>query len=369
MTANIELPSDTAAPTSTTSVPYTLTRIGVLMTPNPDDAHEAEGVLNPATAWGPDGELYLFPRLVADGNVSRVGRGRVVLADGVPTAVERLGVVLGPSRGWEHGTAHGGTEDPRITFIPSLGMHVMTYVAFGPLGPVPAIAISNDTETWQRLGPIRFGYEDTLDTDLSLFPNKDVLLFPEVVPDPDGTPSYAMLHRPMWDLSFARPGEAPPLPVGTTDERPGIWISYVPAADVLADIRALTRPWGHRPVALARESWESLKIGAGPSPLRVPEGWLVLYHGVSGELDGSAFVPQGGLTYSAGAMILDADDPSRVLARTDHPLLVPSTDDERHGIAANVVFPTAIEEIDGQLYVFYGMADSRIGVALLERSS
>jgi predicted GH43/DUF377 family glycosyl hydrolase len=358
---------ETVIPAQLASVPYRLTRIGVLMTPNLDDPHEAEGVLNPATAWGADGELYLFPRLVADGNVSRVGRGRVILTDGVPTGVERLGVVLSPSRSWERGTGHGGTEDPRITYVPSLGLHIMSYVAFGPLGPVPAIAISDDTKNWTRLGPIQFGYEDALGTDLGLFPNKDVLFFPEIVPDPAGQPSYAMLHRPMWDLSFTRPGERPPLPAGTTDERPGIWISYIPAAAVQADIRAITRPWGHRPVALSREQWESVKIGAGPAPLRVPEGWLVLYHGVSGEMDGSAFVPQSGLTYSAGAMILDAADPSRVVARTAVPLLTPSNDDEKHGVAANVVFPTAIEEIDGRRFVFYGMADSRIGVALLEK--
>jgi predicted GH43/DUF377 family glycosyl hydrolase len=359
--------ADISSSAKIASVAYRLTRIGVLMTPNLDDPDEAEGVLNPATAWGADGELYLFPRLVARGNVSRVGRARVVLTAGVPTGVERLGVALSPSRGWERGTGHGGTEDPRITFVPSLGMHLMTYVAFGPLGPIPAIAVSDNTQDWRRLGPIQFGYEDALDTDLGLFPNKDVLFFPEVVPDPEGQPSYAMLHRPMWDLSFTRPGERPPLPAGTTDERPGIWISYIPASAVAADLRALTRPWGHRPVALSRESWESLKIGAGPPPLRVPEGWLVLYHGVSGEMDGSAFVPQSGLTYSVGAMILDAADPSRVIARTELPLLTPSTEDERQGIVANVIFPTAIEEIDGLYYVFYGMADSRIGVALLER--
>ena len=66
-------------------------------------------------------------------------------------------------------------------------------------------------------------------------------------------------------------------------------------------------------------------------------------------------------------MILDADDPSEVIARTEQPLLVPETADERSGTVPNVVFPTAIEEIDGVRYVFYGMADAKIGVARLER--
>ncbi len=81
--------------------PFTLTRVGVLMTPEPGNELEAEGVLNPASGFGPDGKLYLLPRLVAAGNISRVGLAEVVLTDGVPTGVARRGVVLAPDEGWE----------------------------------------------------------------------------------------------------------------------------------------------------------------------------------------------------------------------------------------------------------------------------
>jgi predicted GH43/DUF377 family glycosyl hydrolase len=57
-----------------------------------------------------------------------------------------------------------------------------------------------------------------------------------------------------------------------------------------------------------------------------------------------------------------------VIARTDTPILAPETTDERTGIVANVVFPTAIESIDGVRYVFYGMADAKIGVARLDHT-
>ncbi len=67
-------------------------------------------------------------------------------------------------------------------------------------------------------------------------------------------------------------------------------------------------------------------------------------------------------------MVLDSADPSRVLARTDRPILAPETADEREGTVPNVVFPTAIEEVDGVRYVFYGMADAKIGVARLDRT-
>ncbi|NEE30895.1 glycosidase, partial [Streptomyces sp. SID7982] len=190
--------------TTSNALPYTLRRVGVLMSPDPADPLEAEGVLNPGTAWAPDGQLYLFPRMVAEGNVSRIGRARVVIEDGVPVRVERQGVVLAPDEGFERGAGNAGVEDPRITFLPDLGVYVMTYVAYGPLGPRPALAVSTDTVVWRRLGPLHFTYRPELATDLNFFPNKDLVFFPEIVPGPDGRPSFAMLHRPMWDLDWLR---------------------------------------------------------------------------------------------------------------------------------------------------------------------
>ncbi len=349
-----------------TSVPYALTRLGVVMSPEPGNVNEVEGVLNPASGYNSDGELYLLPRLVASGNVSRVGLARVRIEDGLPVGVDREGVVLAPDQGWEKSHEHAGVEDPRTTWVPRLGTHLMTYVAYGPLGPRLALAVSKDLRSWRRLGPVHFGYQPDLNTDLNLFPNKDAVFFPTPVPGPDGRPSYAMLHRPMWDLSWVRPGAGVHLPAGLDDERPGIWVSFVPAAEVEADIRALVRMGGHRLVALPQHQWESLKIGAGPPPVQVEEGWLLLHHGVDGSLD-PGFMLQQGATYAAGAMLLDGEDVTRVLARSDSPLLQPETSDERTGTVPNVVFPTAIEEIDGSRYVFYGMADARIGVARLER--
>ena len=77
--------------------------------------------------------------------------------------------------------------------------------------------------------------------------------------------------------------------------------------------------------------------------------------------------PQPTTRYAAGAMILDGDDVTKVIARTPMPLLEPETAEEIAGTVPNVVFPTAIEEVDGQHFVFYGMADAHIGVARLDR--
>ncbi|MEW1822301.1 glycosidase [Arthrobacter sp. NPDC080031] len=359
--------------TSSTSalppVPFTLTRAGVIMTPEDGNEFEAEGVLNPASGRGPDGELYLLPRLVAKGNVSRVGLAKVIVGDdGVPSGVEREGVVLAPDEGWERGRNNAGTEDPRITWVPSLGRHLMTYVAYGPLGPRLAFAHSEDLRTWDRLGPCHFEYQADLSMDLNLFANKDAVFFPEPINDPDGVPSYALLHRPMWDLGWIREGEGEHLPAGLDDPRPGIWISYVAVADVERDMLNLVHMRKHKLVALSEFPFEELKIGGGPAPIRVDEGWLLIYHGVSGSMEKSAFDHQQNVNYTAAAMILDSEDPSIVIARSDKPLLAPETEDEISGIVPNVVFPTAIEKIGEQLFVFYGMADSKIGVARLDRA-
>ncbi len=350
-----------------TAFPYSLTRLGVVMAPEPGNPLEAEGVLNPGSGFTPDGRLHLLPRLVAAGNVSRVGLASVVLDNGVPVGVERRGVVLEPDEVWERGPGTAGVEDPRTTWLECLGTHVMSYVAYGPLGPRPALAVSADLRTWRRLGPLLFGYSPELAIDLNLFPNKDVVLFPAPVTAPDGSTALAFLHRPMWDLSWIRDSAGTYLPRGIDDDRPGIWVSYVPLASVVDDVRALTRLDQHRLVAMSEYPFESLKIGAGPAPIRVDEGWLLIHHGVSGELV-QGWDQQQKVHYGAGAMLLDPDDVTRVLARTPEPLLDPETEDERSGIVPNVVFPTAIEEVDGVRYVFYGMADSKIGVARLDRA-
>ena len=305
---------------------YKLERLGVVMEPDESDPREAWGVLNPASARGPDGELYLFPRLVARENYSRIGRARVVFSGGRPTGVERLGIALEPEESWES----KGVEDPRITFLAALGLWVMTYTAYGPVGPRVAIATSADLVRWSRLGLATFGGE------LDGFDNKDAAYFPEAVRTPTAGTAHALLHRP------------------ANEERPGIWVSFAANPD------DLTRLTTHRHVAGPEQPWEALKIGAGTPPVRTTEGWLLLYHGVSGRIEAGLDL-QPNVRYCAGAMVLDAQAVWEVVWRSTEPLLAPETLDEREGIVANVVFPTAI---DGS-YVFYGMADARIGAARL----
>src|ERR1022692_4847231 len=139
-------------------VGFKLQRLGLMMEPEPGNPQEVEGVLNPAAARGPDGKLYLFPRLVAKGNYSRIGIARVRFNEaGDPAGVERLGIALEPEADYERrrGGA-GGCEDPRITFVEPLQRYMMTYTALTPHGPRIAVALSADLFHWQRLGLAAF---------------------------------------------------------------------------------------------------------------------------------------------------------------------------------------------------------------------
>ena len=166
------------------------------------------------------------------------------------------------------------------------------------------------------------------------------------------------------------PGEHPQVPAGLAgDSRESIWIGYVPVEDVARDRSLLTRWTRNRFLAGPEFPFEALKVGGGPAPYRVPEGCCCCTTGSPGRID-NAFAQQKHVNYAAGAMLLDADGSrARVLARTAEPLLAPETEEERSGIVPNVVFPTAIEaHRRSTLFVFYGMADSKIGVARLDRT-
>src|SRR5277367_4553898 len=157
---------------------FKLHRLGMLMEPEPGNPQEVEGVLNPAATRGPDGKLYLFPRLVAKGNYSRVGIARVLFNEaGNPTGIERLGIALEPEADYERRpNGGGGCEDPRVTFVEPLQCYVMTYTALSPVGPRIAIAISEDLLQWRRLGLAAFAPYHGID--FVHVSNKDASLFP-----------------------------------------------------------------------------------------------------------------------------------------------------------------------------------------------
>src|SRR5271157_5189609 len=171
---------------------FQLQRLGQMMEPEPGNPLEAEGVLNPAAVRGPDGKLYLFPRLVARGNYSRIGIARVRFNEaGDPAGVERLGIALEPEADYElHLDGSGGCEDPRITFVEPLKRYVMTYTAFSSRGPRIALAVSEDLFRWKRLGLATFAPYDGID--FVHVADKDASLFPVAIPNHAGKMQLAL---------------------------------------------------------------------------------------------------------------------------------------------------------------------------------
>jgi predicted GH43/DUF377 family glycosyl hydrolase len=341
----------------------------MIMEPEPGNPQEVEGVLNPAATRGPDGELYLFPRLVSKGNYSRIGIARVRFnAAGDPVGVERLGIALEPEADYElRPNGGGGCEDPRVTFVEPLQHYMMTYTAFSPQGPRIAFAVSADLFHWQRLGLATFGVYQGIE--IGDVDDKDASLFPVALPNPSGHPELAMLHRPLF--LGTRPEETVCCsgPREVDLDRESIWISYCRMALEGRQVYCLGPFACHHRLATPVSPWERLKIGGGTPPILTRHGWLIVYHGVSDMAEAGNAGPQ--LCYSAGVMVLSKECPQIIRYRSADPVLTPSLPQERDGIVANVVFPTAIDRRDDlgspdRLDVYYGMADNRIGVARLD---
>jgi len=250
--------------------------------------------------------------LVADGRtwLTSISHLRIARSsDGIHFDVE-------PAPALSSATAYEsfGIEDPRITFMD--GRYWINYTAVSPFGIATALASTRDFRIFERHGII--------------FPppNRDAAIFPERIGG-----RYVALHRPM--------------PAGLGE--PAIWIGWS------SDLKA----WGdHRGLASPRPGhWDDAKVGGGAVPFRVrdgaQDGWLEIYHGVS-----SAHTE-----YSLGALLLDARDPARVIARSREPILRPEAAYEREGFFGGVVFTCGLLAEDDRVRIYYGAADGVTAVA------
>jgi predicted GH43/DUF377 family glycosyl hydrolase len=351
------------------TIPFQLQRLGMLMEPEPGNPQEIEGVLNPGVTRGPDRHLYMFPRLVAQGNFSRIGIARVKFNQaGDPCGVERLGIALEPEADYER-TPHGGggCEDPRITFVEPLQRYVMTYAALSSIGPRIAFAISEDLFHWKRLGLATFAPYEGID--FVHVDNKDASLFPVAISNHCGKMQMALLHRPLFPGTRPEETACCKGPRAVDLDHESIWISYCPMPKEGEKPEHLGLFNSHHRLAAPVAPWARLKIGAGTPPILTRHGWMIVYHGVS-EMPGSSNVAHH-FCYSAGVMVLSKKHPHSVLYRSAEPILTPTLPQERIGTIGNVVFPTGIDRRDDigspdRFDVYYGMADNRIGVARLD---
>lgn len=199
-----------------------------------------------------------------------------------------------------------GVEDPRITLLE--GQYYVCYTAGSPLGLRLALARTRDFRSFERVA-------------LTSEPDtKHGCLFPERVKG-----RYARLERPR--------------------EGGSIWVSY---SDDLVH-------WGASEIVLGPRGgfWDQSRIGPGAPPMPVDEGWLLTYYGIKETSAGPLF--------RIGAAVLDRAEPTRVLGRSDVPLLSPRESYERIGDVGNLVFTCgAVLEPDGELRLYYGGANSCI---------
>ena len=348
--------------------PFSMKPLGLVIEPDMNNPHEVGGILNPAAARGPDGELYLFPRIVAENNYSRIGILKVLFDHaGEPVGVERLGIALEPTEPYELRPDGGGCEDPRVTYVQPLDRYLMTYTAFSPMGPRVALAVSKDLLTWERLGLATFEPFEGLE--FNGIDNKDATGFPAAIPNPSGRPELAILHRPLFPDT---------LPEDNADKdedriidlhKESIWISYSSMELTGDDPAQLSNFTSHHRLAAPVSPWEALKIGSGTPPVMTRHGWMIVYHGVSEMLEPNTNEER--ITYSAGVMMMSKEHPQKLVYRSMKPVLVPQPSTGPRGTPSNVVFPTGIDrrtDIDQphRYDVYYGLNDFRIGVARID---
>ncbi|MEB0263203.1 MULTISPECIES: glycosidase [unclassified Mucilaginibacter] len=348
-----------------------LKRLGTIMEPDVDNPMEAGGVLNPAAARGKDGNLYLFPRIATKENYSRISIVKVLFNNARdPTAVERLGIALEPEADYEkRPDGGGGCEDPRVTYVEPLERYIMTYTAFSPDGPRIAMAQSENSLNWERLG--RITYKPYENIEFNHINNKDAYVFLLQIPSPHGHRALGMLHRPLFPGTSPEEKAANSWDKAVDKHHESIWLFYCH----IHPEKQESRKWdpaaftSHRPLAVTVFDWEKIKIGSGTPPVMTKFGWMFMYHGVHASQGTTPEKQQ--LIYFAGLMFLSADDPYDIAFRSFEPVLVPTLPEERVGVIANVVSPTGIHQrsdigMPNRYDVYYGMADNRIGVARLD---
>ncbi|MBN2367320.1 MAG: glycoside hydrolase family 130 protein [Calditrichaeota bacterium] len=202
-----------------------------------------------------------------------------------------------------------GIEDCRVATM--AGGYHLSYTKVAPEGVGVGYIFTRDWKNFNRRGMIFSPH------------NKDCAIFEEKIHD-----KYYALHRP------------------SSPELGGnyMWIAQSP--DLLH--------WGnHMCIATTREnSWDSARLGAGAAPVRTPEGWLEIYHGA--DLNNR---------YCLGALLLDIDNPSKVLARSEQAIMEPTAAYEKTGFFGNVIFTNGQLVNGDTLTIYYGASDEVICMA------
>ncbi|MDQ2933155.1 MAG: hypothetical protein M3Q80_02125, partial [bacterium] len=273
---------------------------------------EQNGVLNPA-AIDIDDKTYILYRAFSADNISTVGLA--ISIDGVSIHERLDNPIYKPRADFES----KGCEDARAMII---GNRIyITYTAYD--GVLPRVAVSS-ISTKDFLKRNWGAWEMPAIITPANVDEKDAALFPEKIGD-----KYMVLHRVSGSICA----------------------DFVDSLDFNKNkINKCIEI-----IAPRRGMWDGNKVGIASPPIKTPHGWLLLYHGVSWSS-----------VYRVGAVLLDLDDPTIVIARTAAAILEPVEEYELKGYINNVVFPCGIVVRKGTVYVYYGGADSVVGVATVK---
>ncbi len=256
-----------------------------------------------------DDGVYLLLRIEGQHGYSFFALARS--KDGLNFTIDEEPVMLPAKEGPFAAYESKGIEDPRVTVVE--GTCYVVYTAVGEQGPRIALAKTEDHVNYERIALI------------SEPGNKDGILFPRRIKG-----RYARLDRPIGG------------------GRGSMWVSYSPDLVNWGDSEVIITP---RP-----GYWDDFRIGASVTPIETGQGWLEIYHGVK--------MTSAGPIYRIGVVLLDLDDPSKVVKRGDSPILSPREDYERIGDIGNVCFACgAVIENGGEMKIYYGAADTSICIA------
>ncbi len=253
--------------------------------------------------------IYLILRIEGQRGFSFFALARS--EDGMHFTVDEKPAMLPEKEGFYAPYETKGIEDPRVTILEDTCYVVYTTV--GNYGHQIALAKTEDYVNYERIGLI------------SEPGNKDGILFPKKI---DG--KYVRFDRPIGK------GQG------------SIWVSYSP--DLIH--------WGESEVVVTPRGgyWDDYRVGASVPPIETPEGWLEIYHGVK--------MTNSGPIYRIGLVLLDLDDPTRIIKQGDAPILSPRENYERIGDIPNVCFACgAVISDEGEMKIYYGGADTCICIA------
>lgn len=282
-------------------------------------AWESKATFNAAAIYEA-GKVHIIYRAMSGASTSVLGYASSY--DGLHIDERLSEPIYQPRKGFEKRDKPGyfGCEDPRITRIGD--RFYMCYTAFNASDP-PGVALTSIlVEDFLKKN---WDWKEPRIISVSGIADKNACLLEEKVRD-----RYVFFHRILHC----------------------IWIDFPNDLHFSDNRRLMGTDW----LKMREDKWDSEKIGIGPPPLKTKDGWLLIYHGLS------RFDKQ----YRLGALLLDLENPSRIIGRLDYPILEPEEEYEKSGQVPNVVFSCGAVIIENQLFVYYGGGDSVIGVATTE---